>query len=153
MRAHNYQCAYCGKRGHYTNERLHRDHEVPLSRGGPHHVDNIVPACARCNLLKGAMTGIEFRALITATGGAVPTSRRRRRRASPAPTLREQIKQAVEELSKPSPEGPWTTQEIVEQLRRSGCEAPLASIRSTISTMGTRGELQRTKRGAYRPLG
>ena len=42
-------CAYCG------NDRLAltQDHVVPLSRGGLHHIDNIVPACQPCNSRKG----------------------------------------------------------------------------------------------------
>jgi 5-methylcytosine-specific restriction endonuclease McrA len=39
-------CFYCGQ----TAE--HADHFVPLARGGKHCVDNLVPACAPCNLSK-----------------------------------------------------------------------------------------------------
>lgn len=51
------RCAYCGKGG-----PLHADHRIPLSRGGASTIDNILPACARCNLRKHALTEAEFRA-------------------------------------------------------------------------------------------
>lgn len=38
------------------------DHVDPLSRGGAHERENLVGCCARCNRLKGALTGGEFRA-------------------------------------------------------------------------------------------
>ncbi|MDQ2952665.1 MAG: HNH endonuclease, partial [Chloroflexota bacterium] len=50
------QCAYCGGTG-----PLHADHRVPLSRGGASTIDNILPACARCNLRKHTLTEAEFR--------------------------------------------------------------------------------------------
>lgn len=37
------------------------DHEVPLSRGGPHRVENIVIACRSCNGRKGDMLPDEYR--------------------------------------------------------------------------------------------
>lgn len=40
-------CAYCG--GLYE----HDDHIIPLFRGGTHTLDNLAPACAKCNLSKG----------------------------------------------------------------------------------------------------
>lgn len=42
-------CAYCGATG-----KLHWEHIVPASLGGPDSIDNMVRACARCNLEKGA---------------------------------------------------------------------------------------------------
>ena len=30
------------------------EHVVPISKGGAHDIDNIVPACAACNSSKGA---------------------------------------------------------------------------------------------------
>lgn len=51
------RCAYCGENG-----PLHADHRVPLARGGASTIDNILPACARCNLRKHKMTEEEFRA-------------------------------------------------------------------------------------------
>ena len=42
-------CAYCGATG-----PLHWEHIVPVSVGGPDNIDNMVRACAPCNLTKGA---------------------------------------------------------------------------------------------------
>lgn len=42
-------CAYCG-----TSGPLHWEHIIPVSRGGPECIDNMVRACAPCNLTKGA---------------------------------------------------------------------------------------------------
>lgn len=44
----NNRCAYCGKEA-----GLHRDHVVPIAAGGPHIIENIVPACHSCNASKG----------------------------------------------------------------------------------------------------
>lgn len=51
----NFMCQYCeiaqadlkGK-----NNRLTIDHVHPKSKGGPHHWENVVTACYRCNLKK-----------------------------------------------------------------------------------------------------
>jgi 5-methylcytosine-specific restriction endonuclease McrA len=43
------RCAYCRAVG-----PLHADHVIPLSRGGPHIVANIRPACRTCNCSKNA---------------------------------------------------------------------------------------------------
>lgn len=42
-------CAYCGSSG-----VLHWEHIIPASRGGPDVIDNMVRACAPCNLAKGS---------------------------------------------------------------------------------------------------
>ena len=42
-----HQCAYCGADGD-----LHIEHVIPISKGGEHHLGNIVPACQRCNYSK-----------------------------------------------------------------------------------------------------
>jgi hypothetical protein len=42
-------CAYCGAEG-----VLHWEHIIPVSRGGPDNIDNMVRACVPCNLTKGA---------------------------------------------------------------------------------------------------
>ena len=41
------KCCYCGR-----SESLQMDHYVPLSKGGAHHISNIVIACKKCNLSK-----------------------------------------------------------------------------------------------------
>lgn len=51
-----WKCAYCGARAE------HLDHVVPLSRGGADVESNMVPACAPCNLSKGAKTLDEWSA-------------------------------------------------------------------------------------------
>ena len=63
LNINNNQCFYCKifvKRG----INLHLDHKVPLSRGGNHCIDNLVPACAYCNLCKGTKTSEEFLSII-----------------------------------------------------------------------------------------
>ena len=42
-------CAYCGASGD-----LQVEHVVPISKGGEHHLGNIVPACHRCNSSKSS---------------------------------------------------------------------------------------------------
>lgn len=44
-----FRCQYCGARGELTF-----DHVVPRARGGRTSWENVVAACARCNLRKGA---------------------------------------------------------------------------------------------------
>jgi 5-methylcytosine-specific restriction endonuclease McrA len=49
-------CAYCGSR-----ILIEIDHRTPLTRGGSNLIDNILPACRRCNRRKRTMTEEEFR--------------------------------------------------------------------------------------------
>lgn len=51
-------CAYCG--AFVVSPEM--EHVIPLSRGGRHTADNVVPACPPCNRHKGAMTANEFKA-------------------------------------------------------------------------------------------
>ncbi len=44
-----YRCAYCLE----IPEKLEPDHIIPVSRGGSNWIENIVPACRRCNASKG----------------------------------------------------------------------------------------------------
>lgn len=46
--AYDYRCAYCGE-----SKPLEKDHLVPLSRGGEHTLENVVPSCRSCNASKG----------------------------------------------------------------------------------------------------
>lgn len=54
FRRWNYACCYCNARAE------HLDHVVPLSKGGADAEHNMVPACAACNLSKGAKTLAEW---------------------------------------------------------------------------------------------
>ncbi|KAF4408628.1 HNH endonuclease [Streptomyces lycii] len=49
MNRWGHKCAYCDDRAE------HLDHFTPLSRGGADAEHNILPACAPCNLSKGAL--------------------------------------------------------------------------------------------------
>ncbi len=49
FRRDQHRCQYCGTRA----GRLTLDHVVPKHRGGEHRWDNLVTACAACNLKKG----------------------------------------------------------------------------------------------------
>lgn len=49
-----FACQYCG--GHGTTQDLTFDHVIPRSRGGRTTWENIVTACAPCNLRKGGRT-------------------------------------------------------------------------------------------------
>jgi 5-methylcytosine-specific restriction endonuclease McrA len=43
-------CYYCGVK--ITQEQVHVDHIVPVSKGGPHIPGNLCTSCERCNLSK-----------------------------------------------------------------------------------------------------
>ncbi|NCC52995.1 MAG: HNH endonuclease [Spartobacteria bacterium] len=67
------RCAYCGC--DLPENGWHLDHVNPIFRGrddvkyvlkGADHVDNALPACARCNRWKATMTVDEFREEIEA---------------------------------------------------------------------------------------
>ena len=47
----HFACQYCGD--YYSSEDLTFDHVIPRSRGGKTTWDNVVAACAPCNLRKG----------------------------------------------------------------------------------------------------
>ena len=59
-----FACRYCGARA--PEVRLHVDHVTPVSRGGTNDDDNLVAACADCNLGKGIK---ELRKAFTMTIG------------------------------------------------------------------------------------
>lgn len=47
------QCVYCGvKFSKEGDTKLHLDHIKPLSKGGKHAINNLVPSCQKCNLSK-----------------------------------------------------------------------------------------------------
>lgn len=49
-------CYWCGVE---WNDRFQADHAVPLARGGPHVIANIVPSCHVCNASKGSKLAFE----------------------------------------------------------------------------------------------
>jgi 5-methylcytosine-specific restriction endonuclease McrA len=59
------RCAYCNNKP----AGLQMDHVFPLSRGGQHSIGNVLPACPRCNLSKGARLLVEWKALTTPPRG------------------------------------------------------------------------------------
>jgi len=67
LRTYGHRCAYCDAAG-----PLEPDHRIPLARGGTNYIENIVPACRRCNTRKRLLTEDEFRArLATENHGRV----------------------------------------------------------------------------------
>jgi 5-methylcytosine-specific restriction endonuclease McrA len=65
------RCAYDGASG-----PLQPDHRIPLARGGSNAIENILPACGRCNRRKHLMSESEFRARLAreaqTDGGPTP---------------------------------------------------------------------------------
>lgn len=49
------KCIYCNA------PAKHIDHVIPISRGGRHSIGNLAPACAPCNMSKGAKLVSEWR--------------------------------------------------------------------------------------------
>lgn len=50
MMEYGFKCFYCSETLIAANRSL--DHIIPLSRGGRHHVDNLIPCCRSCNSSK-----------------------------------------------------------------------------------------------------
>lgn len=57
--AYRFTCAYCAGPG-----PVEMDHVIPLSKGGRHNPDNVVPACRSCNKSKGDKTLDEWGGVI-----------------------------------------------------------------------------------------
>jgi 5-methylcytosine-specific restriction endonuclease McrA len=72
------KCAYRGEAG-----PVQVDHRTPLTRGGRNSIDNILPACQKCNTEKGQLTEEEFRARLAAEGAARGPADRRMSSQSP----------------------------------------------------------------------
>jgi 5-methylcytosine-specific restriction endonuclease McrA len=49
------KCVYCG-----SDDNIQLDHIIPLSKGGPDTIDNLVYACKQCNLSKGNKSLIDW---------------------------------------------------------------------------------------------
>lgn len=54
------RCAYCEA----DDRKLTQDHVVPLSKGGRHEIENLLPACRPCNQGKGVRSAEEWRATL-----------------------------------------------------------------------------------------
>jgi len=67
VREYGSRCAYCGE-----DAPLEPDHRVALSRGGSNRIENILPACRRCNARKHALSEAEFRARLAADSEGRP---------------------------------------------------------------------------------
>ena len=52
VEAYNYRCAYCDVEFEVEN-MPHREHVIPISKGGDNTKENVVPACKSCNSKKG----------------------------------------------------------------------------------------------------
>ncbi len=61
LRGHGHRCAYCGVVLGKSNRS--KDHKIPLVRGGSDRIENILPACRRCNSSKNTKTHDEFLSL------------------------------------------------------------------------------------------
>ena len=57
VKQYNYRCFYCGLK----MNRLSKDHIIPVAHGGTDTIDNIVPACMRCNQRKHTQALAEFK--------------------------------------------------------------------------------------------
>lgn len=62
--AYQHRCAYCGRK----SAHLTVDHVIPVSRGGKHTKNNVVPACKSCNCSKQAKTPEERFGLAVCNG-------------------------------------------------------------------------------------
>lgn len=60
-RQYDYRCLYCGKKF----SRLTKDHMIPVSKGGMNTIDNIFPACGKCNKRKHDKDLVDFQEGIT----------------------------------------------------------------------------------------
>ncbi len=58
LKHQKYKCFYCDTN---IRQKYHRDHMVPLIRGGSDAISNIALACPTCNLRKNTMTAEEFK--------------------------------------------------------------------------------------------
>jgi 5-methylcytosine-specific restriction endonuclease McrA len=65
-------CAYCRQPVAWDASL---DHITPTSRGGAHALHNLAVCCARCNGIKGSLTGAEMEFLLEFLADLHPTAR------------------------------------------------------------------------------
>lgn len=161
LREHEWACVYCGvvsgKPGGPDHLRLHKEHDVPLARGGRHAVWNIVPACADCNFRKGVLTGDEFRARM-----ADPAYARRRltaesgARQQRVEELDRLVLRAIESSRRDSPASDSTRADIQAWIRRrraagtTTAEPSYSDLTSSLTRLTRAGRVERTGVGRYR---
>lgn len=58
----NGNCAYCGNL--LDKSDFHADHIVPYNKTGDNSLANLLPACPKCNMIKGGRSIEEFREYI-----------------------------------------------------------------------------------------
>jgi hypothetical protein len=58
LKLHDYRCIYCFDL--LENKEWHLDHFYALSKGGKNKIENIVPSCRTCNVMKSDMDGNQF---------------------------------------------------------------------------------------------
>jgi 5-methylcytosine-specific restriction endonuclease McrA len=66
LQAQEGRCYYCGEmlQTPGLSDQVHRDHMLPISKGGAHDVVNIVLACRTCNCDKGCHTSTTYSRLV-----------------------------------------------------------------------------------------
>lgn len=55
LKSFNHSCAYCG-----STSEIQQEHYIPVASGGAYTKDNIIPACATCNMSKNDKNIIEW---------------------------------------------------------------------------------------------
>lgn len=79
-------CVYC-----HTAPATTVDHIIEVDRGGTHSLDNLVPACARCNYRKGAQYGNAKRSrMMKARAEAVQASENKRKNTQTPPSAKKE---------------------------------------------------------------
>ena len=71
LNRYRFCCAYCGESGPPTMDPV-----VPISRGGPHSIGHVVPACGPCNFGKHTSLAIEWRRRLDERRGVMPDDSR-----------------------------------------------------------------------------
>lgn len=66
LEAQGRRCYWCGEP--ITAATMHTDHIIPMNAGGTNTPDNIVCACASCNIRKGDKTRSQWVAALAARG-------------------------------------------------------------------------------------
>ena len=58
LKLYKFRCVYCNN--YLKNKSWHIDHFDPLSGQGKNKIENIVPSCPRCNIMKSNLEGKAF---------------------------------------------------------------------------------------------